>query len=587
MFSKQFLFSNPLMLDHPKALFSNQWMQRAVLIVSAVFFAFTIWAALSRVSEIHYSGVFQGAVNSKTLGGDSSLKMHFKPHVSRLERMSIFPHAGMVEGGFVVPVPFRLYKDETEELVFSGDFIRGTEISIDRGFHVSMAGLNLERDAFYRLELSMPDVGKEKGYSFLLCRPPNELGSRVDDQGKEYEGFVLEYMLFSKPLIFPLGIVVFGFCLLVCVGLGSKGLGRLVLISIIALGLGYLLGVYTWQSRVWLYFNEYWPDSYPDMVLRFMDWFSGRISFEEMHEQILIQRIGQAWFLPFILAIFCFAGLPMAWGYSLISGISVSLGVIAIVWYLYKNTNEMAAMMGALLLPFHVLIIRGMGAMQTDGHGFLWSALFIVFYLCYLKAESLKKSVFFGGLCVVCLFFGSMTRVALLPGLLVPVTVGIWSLFFMQQLSWKRAVSYMLPGILGAVLVFTFWHYSGLLESFFNQWDHSRQSEFTANYSWRIQLHVMLVGMQGAVIAIVPGIRMLMKDIRHVAIVAYLFGLQLFFTVGGIPPLNRYWISVAGIGILYGLLVSYELKISPRILKLATGVLLFGNALYLFNYTNS
>jgi hypothetical protein len=162
-------------------------------------------------------------------------------------------------------------------------------------------------------------------------------------------------------------------------------------------------------------------------------------------------------------------------------------------------------------------------------------------------------------------FLATVTRIGLAPLLLVPLGLFLWSVVCERQRTWHERVAYLTPGFMGGALLMTAWSALGLWDSVQMAAAYAALPEFRAGFTWPAFWRGTWWGLQAAVVALAVSWRRCFRDRAFGAIVGALVGLELLLAWGRIVPWLRYWIPVAGLGLVLCLLAARTLHRFPRL----------------------
>src|SRR5262249_8117465 len=142
------------------------------------------------------------------------------------------------------------------------------------------------------------------------------------------------------------------------------------------------------------------------------------------------QRNGCNFLIPLLIALLHSLGLPYIWGYTLLS-VAFSVGTILVSAASLKKHWKLESDQVAffiVLTGVNMDVVRGFARTLTDAGGMFFTTLFVAAFLSYAReARNARTSLWVATLAV---FLGILTRIALLPLLLVPVAFVFWRWLF-------------------------------------------------------------------------------------------------------------------------------------------------------------
>jgi len=240
------------------------------------------------------------------------------------------------------------------------------------------------------------------------------------------------------------------------------------------------------------------------------------------------------------------------------------LGAIALLAALVRLIgirDDRSAIAIGLLFFSHMCVIHSVGALQTDLGGITFTMLFAY---CFLRAQHSPEGRGQVGWFVACGlagFFGALTRLGLLPLLLVPVGVFVWSLLFDRERSWQMRTLYLVPTVVGGVLVLACWSGFDLWGALGKTREYAARPEFRSQFTWSAFARCSWWGIQLGLLAVLLLGRRLLMDRELIFTVGLLFSLSALLAVGHVVPWLRYWSPLAAVGVI---ICAWVPKLWPR-----------------------
>jgi len=406
----------------------------------------------------------------------------------------------------------------------------------------------------YRWRLSMPDTEAGKGIRVSVSWSYGAYPGMLWKGGKQSNRHHLVFHALSE--LPELNYVLFGACIvLVFTGLffvqgWPYWLGSFLVAAIALID----MSLYAWGVRCYVHVAEYWPDGYPMMSEIIYYVIDGRLSFSKEFSGLVNFTHGQSWFVPLLMALLKHAGVSTEWAYRAIN-IVAYLGAVGYMSYylrrVWKFTWLQLAVSGMILL-LNVYAIRAAATMTTDAAALGMGSIFLVSYLFYIECDRVLPRMGWGALVVIALFFGCTTRIALFPGLVVPIAVGVWAIIFEKKHSLREGLILMIPGMLASTLVAVFYFSTGFTSAFTKAFEFSRI--FVSNFSYPAFVVFLLLSLQCAWLSCRWWVPAIFHNRRIATLFGYFCGMVLLLLLGELSPWVRYWTVPSFVALCMGLI---------------------------------
>jgi len=322
-----------------------------------------------------------------------------------------------------------------------------------------------------------------------------------------------------------------------------------------------LLGVYHWQQSVWHYWGNYWPDEYPAFSLELRRLFTGQISFRQCVDCFDRNRCGQTFFVPLVMAAFQVIGMSIKGSYLALNVLFFG-GIVSLLLGLLRLNGirgDRSIIAICLLFFSHRCIIDSVGELQTDLGGIFATLLFVYTLMRAFAAGCAQCRIGWYITCGIAVFLGCLIRTEMLPLLLVPVCLFLWSLVCERNRSIQERGAYLIPALTGGVLLSVCWFSLGLWGTLDQNWVYTKS--FNHLFSWSAFLVATLQGVAFGAPVIILFWRRLLHDREFAAVTGSLCGFISLLAYVQLPVWLRYWSPVAA---LSGVLIIWILKIHPK-----------------------
>jgi hypothetical protein len=560
--------------------------------VFLVAIAFAVWAAHEAYVRFHsayYNGEVFPVHATERLGGKAVLEFEFTARHRALTGLWLFFDAG-ADGPPDARLVLAVRRPHDNQPFWSQSVEYDKAQKRHGAILCVLSGLSFVPGERYVMTYAMPEVPDGRGWrvDYFSIEGSTSVVRWSNKERAASEPPVL--WLETRP-DFPRSPLVVGLILLAILSLLAREKTRLAMSAwLIMAACCLLVASYGWQFRLWQFWGSFWPDEYPALghtVARFL---RGQITFQGMAKILAESRSGQGFFVP--LAI----GVVESWGFSLreaytVVNTALFFLAVAALWRImrcFRLVDDRAKIAIGLLFFSHVCVIRAVGSLQTDLGGLALTVLFAWTMARALAEEGTGRRVGWLAASGVAGFFAAITRVALVPLLLVPVGLFFWSSWFERGRAWRERGMYLVPTAVGGLLLAGCWTVLGLWASVRAVQAFSALPEFRAGFSWTAFAGASLWGLQVGLPALVYGWRGLFTDRVFTALAGAILGLEALLGFGRIVPWLRYWAPLAVLGIVLFIWVARARQRSTFVLWLGwvaaglNGWLLWHDPLFAF-----
>lgn len=419
---------------------------RATLLLTALFLAACLGHVAWRLDGVGQH--FEVSVAQATPGihGTRTVSCDFIPARDSVERLSLFmvredrgraqqtrallTLRGVPDGNIVgqvermVPAPGHPWRDD---------------LQFEPGWAVTAGQL-------YRLELSLPDAGPGEALRLHMSESADggTTNLRVGEQA--LAGQSLDYLSFSTRPRFPTALVLIGLALLAlairrCPASRDEGEApRHSTTSplLVTLGLAAATSIFVWESAIWRFYGEYWPDGKVYLAQLLKAAFENPQSWAETWSLVSGHLHGATPLVSLALAALHWLGLPLLHGYALLSLLFGS-GTVVLAGRFLRRHSALSPRQIALVVAMtgcHFVVLRGFVRPQTDGAGVFFTMLFVSALVDLISPTTASPRRTLAALVLpFSLTLGLTARIALAPLLLVPVAWALWQKLAGRDLS--------------------------------------------------------------------------------------------------------------------------------------------------------
>jgi hypothetical protein len=408
-----------------------------------------------------------------------------------------------------------------------------------------------------RFSMSLPEAGPAEGFYVASIADPFsrssfQLGDTRIEKGD------LDMIWIGRPAGFP-GLHVAAGALLLTVLAVSAARRQLVARVVVLTAMTLLVGFWAYELRLHASPDDFWPDEYVPMSQQFFDFFRRESSRAELVAGLRRWRNGQVFLVPVLVGAVRLSGASAAAAYQFVvcaftfGSLLVFLLVCRELW---RQTAVEALAIDAALLssPFFV---RAAGSLQTDIGGVFFAILSIVLLARWMAGPPQDRRWTRGLPLVLALVLGALTRIQVIPLLLLPAAAGIWELAVVRRLargSGRACLQLVSISVASAVVVLLVWSSLGLLGTFEKARAFAADPRFTGAFTWERFLLMTTVSSATALVAVAVGFRRLFVDSRFAAVAGGISALLLILALGRIVPWNRYWSPIYIPSLYLGLL---------------------------------
>lgn len=420
-------------------------------------------------------------------------------------------------------------------------------------------GWVVEQGKKYRLRFSLPLTTADFGVSFLVSPTlaDNTDVLWIDDEVQM--GMMLNHLILGGEPAFPLSLVMVGVFLIGLTLASWQPSGHWSLLLLTA-GIAMILSEYLWERQLWFFWGHYWPDRYVFMAYEMSKWVSGQATLSETLEFLSSAWNGCNFLVPFLIALLYGLGMPYIWGYTLLS-VAFSVGTILISAASLRKHWELESDQVAFFIVLtcvNIVIIRGFARTQTDAGGMFFTTLFVAAFLSYVRETGNARISWW--VATLAIYLGLLTRIALLPLLLVPVAFVVWRWLFSRPGGFMPLIKPLTVSVIATGLVVV--TFTGL-----NLWGAVAQArafaateQFVSNFSLRPFGTSTILAAQIALPLGIWHAKQVLSDERLAIPFIAILGFEGMLLIGRIVPWLRYWAPVAPLacGITCALLFSQQ-----------------------------
>jgi hypothetical protein len=523
----------------------------ACLLVAIAFAAWAAHQAHVRFHSAYYNGEVFPAHATGRLGGPAVLEFEFTAQHRALAGLWLFYDAGADSPpGARLVLAVRRPPDTRPFWSQTVDSDRSP--SRQGAVLCELTGLSFVPGERYAMTFAMPEVADGRGWqvNYLAIDGSTSVVRWSDRERPASEPPIL--WLETRP-DFPWFPLVVGLLLLAVLSLRAREKTRLATPAwVIMAACCLLVASYGWQFRLWQFWGSFWPDEYPALghaVARFL---RGRIAFHDMARVLAESRSGHAFLVPLAIGIVESWGLSLRAAYTAVNA-ALFLLAVAALWRIMGDLrleDDRARIAIGLLFFGHVSIIHAAGSLQTDLGGLALTVLFAWTTARALAEAGTGRRLGWLIASGVAGFLAAITRVGLVPLLLMPVGLFVWSVWLERGRAWRERAMDLAPTAVGGLLLAGGWTLLGLWASVRAVHAYSALPEFRAGFSWTAFGGASLWGLQVGLLALVYGWRSLFTDRGFAAVAGAMAGLEALLGLGRIVPWLRYWAPLAALGIV-------------------------------------
>jgi len=554
----------------------------AISLIATIFLIVCLWQAYAAATAISQHNEISSPTLSRPIQGAHVLTHDFTARVPLLGKLYIFVDrerlpslAQEILVVELVDTATRAVVQRHESALGQVTFVLGDSLSLTPGWVV-------ERGKRYALRFSLPATPESRGLSFVQS-PAAERDSthlRIDDVLQP--SITLNHLILGPRPLFPLRFVLIG-ALLSWLCLARAPRAGYWPVLLVVTSLAALLSEYVWERALWGFWGEYWPDGYISMAHQIFRSISGEATLREALDFVSRERNGCNVLTSLLIALLHGLGFRYISAYATLS-LGFSAGTLAILaialrkwWHLTHTQSGLLILVAGL----HMVVVRGFFRPQTDAGGMFFAALFVAAFTSSVRSHRRIPGSLW--VAVLAVSLGILTRVALVPLLLVPVVFASW--------PWRRAgIETSDRGLLvkalsvtlgaGALVTATFtglrlWESVAFAGAF------AARAEFRSLFS--LEAFASSAALAGQ-IALPLGLvrpRKVLSDERLVIPLISMLGLQGLLLVGQVAPWVRYWAPVAPLASALGCALLFdEGPLSRRWQLVGLGAVVAGNLLY-------
>ena len=432
---------------------------RATLLLTALFVAASLGHVAWRLDGVGQHYEVSVAQASPAIHGTQAARCDFVPPRDSVERLSLFmvsEERGRAQETRAVltlrDVPGGRVVGQVERMVPAPGHPWREDLQFEPDWTVTAGQL-------YRLELSLPDAGPAQALRLHMSESLDggTTNLRVGEQA--LDGQSLDFLSFSERPRFPTALVALGLALLAlairrCPSSHRDGeTDRLSSASplLVTLGLAAATSVFVWESAVWRFYGEYWPDGKVYLAQLLKAALDNPQSWSETWSLVSGHLHGATPLVPLLLAALHWLGLPLLYGYTLLS-LLFGAGTLALVSRFLRQHSDLSPRQIALVVAMtgcHFVVLRGVVRPQTDGAGVFFTLLFVSALVDLTAASTTHARRYMAAVSLpVILVLGLLARIALLPLLLVPLAMAGWQALTSRGSTERPA---MLAPLLAAV----------------------------------------------------------------------------------------------------------------------------------------
>jgi len=520
------------------------------------------------------------------LGGQERLQYTFNAPSNSLARLYLF--AASTESlrdlrGEKLLVT--LISPATGEAIFSEAFEIGSCTTGKHALKLDFPSIQLNKGQAVLVKLSMPETEPGQGIQFWHGDTLLRLEDSLEFSGRRIAGQSLSLQFLPERLPAPFVTTIIALALFALCLVFVRPVTNLSWATFFSLGaITFTLSIYAWESRLWGFWGEYWPDAYVGMARAFRLWLDGTISWETLNAFLSNHRNGQCWLVPFLIAGISKLGLDYQGSFFILNVAFMCGGILLLVFWAQKLEVFRKNLGSPLLIAglcCQLVIIRSAGSLLTDAGGMFFTVLFVVTYARFLDKDEFSPG--YAGLAGLAIALGCQTRIALLPLVCVPWAMAGWRFCFLSENRLKRALTAGIPGIIGLMLLAVSWQTLDLWQTVAVAWEVAAQEEFRQHFSLKGFALSSMLGLQIALLALPFGARLFLKKESHALLVILMAGFGAMLYLGRIIPWSRYWTPVAPLAVFYACMVMSERINSRWIYMTVIIITALLNLYYVFN----
>lgn len=463
--------------------------------------------------------------------GLQTLSCDFAPPRDTVERLSLFMVREATERQHATRAVLSLADAETGQLLGS------VERNVPAPGHAWRDDLQFETEwavsagRTYRLQLALPDASPADGLRLHMSKAAPGAAPRLTVAGRELPGRTLDFISFSSRPGFPTVLVVVGLALLAlairrCARPGPDNAEQHLpgtapgdsmdttdtvdwarctkAALLVTIGLAAVTSLFVWESAVWRFYGEYWPDKKVYLTHLLTGAFSGDNGWSEVWSLVSSHLHGATPLVPVALAALQRLGLPLIDGYVLLSLACGSATLVVADGFLRRQTTLQARQRALVvaMIGCHFIVLRGFARPQTDAAGVFFTLLFVSTLADLLSpSTSPARKRCATALAPIVLLFGLLARIALLPLLLVPPVLAGWRSLSVRGPARDNAVlAPLLVTVAGGALLAATYQLLGLWGSLEQLRHTAAQDEFSTltlsawagHSAWVLQLALPL-----------------------------------------------------------------------------------------------
>lgn len=404
-----------------------QALRRPALAVSFLFLALCLTHVVQRIGGLEQHFELTPTANTPAVYGQQVLSFDYQPARHTMERVVVFVVREEVERQVDRRALLTLRDPASSAVVHQTESVVRAVRHKWRDDLEFETNWKVEAGRTYRLELSLPDVLPEDAPRFHMSTVYEGAKPRLWVGNKELPGQDLDRLVFASRPSFPTLLILSGLLLLLIalVKCPAWGPGASLLITI---GMSAALSVFVWEGGVWRFYGQYWPDSRVFLGHILATGLGADASLGQAWQLVSGHLQGATPVIPMLLALLAQVGLPYVYGFALLSLLFGSATLLVIGRFLRRHTSlepRQVAIVVAMA-GLHFAVLRGFVRPQTGAAGVFFSVLFVSAMVDLAGPSSASAGSWCLGL--LSIVVGLLSRIALLPLLALPATLGAWRL---------------------------------------------------------------------------------------------------------------------------------------------------------------
>jgi hypothetical protein len=406
--------------------------QRALPLATTLFLLACLVHGTRRFDSFVQHFEITPAQATPAIAGQDTARWDFVPQRDTVERLLLF--TVREEGPRERDLPVLLILREPD----SGKAMREARSTVPAQAHPWRNDLQFKTrwdvtaGQLYQLELSLPDASLSDSLRLQMSDTARSTPAQLTLAGQSLPGQSLDTLAFASRPSFPTVLVVLGLALLAgairrCGRDSSHASTTPALL--VTVGLATVCSVFVWESGVWRFYGEFWPDGKVYLAQLLSTAFSGEASWGHVWSLVSAHLHGATSLVPVLLAGLLWLGLPMLYGYALLSVLFGS-GTLVVVSRFLKRHSTLTAQQVAMVVAMtgcHFVVLRGFVRPQTDGAGVFFTTLFVSSLVDLVSPVTAPTRRKLAALVLpIILVLGLLARIALAPLLVVPTAWVVW-----------------------------------------------------------------------------------------------------------------------------------------------------------------